>query len=107
MAFNIPTNVMRGTEFMIVLVGAVFSAYLFMDSLHHDKVDSQRKDLELEIMLLNKDLDRDEFARNVYEDREEDGDLSPGDARRLDYLYKKIERTEDQIDALEQRKAEL
>ena len=107
MAFNIPTNVMRGTEFMIVLVSAVFGAYLYMDSLHHNKIDSQRKDLELEIMLLNKDLDRDEFARNVYEDREEAGELSAGDSRRLDYLYKKIERTEDQVDALEQRKADL
>lgn len=81
----------RLVEFGIVVISATFGAYLWLDSIHADKKEFKKAELELEQRILTNEINRDNFARRSYESAIKQGTASEGDKVRLEYIEMQID----------------
>lgn len=77
---------------LLVVIGAAFGGFHYLNEIHADRQEVIRKDLEIRAEILDRDIKKDAEARVYYKDKAKDGELDKADASRLEYLEEQLER---------------
>lgn len=98
---------LRVLEFGIVAITAVFTAYLYLDSIHADREEFKKAELELKHQMIKNELNRDHFARRRYEDLINEGKATETDKVRYNYLMLDIQNRESEKELVEHQLSRL
>jgi len=93
----------RSIEFAIVLVGAMFTGYFTLDSMHANRVEFKLSELHLKKEMITNELNRDHFARRRYEQLISEDRASESDLVRYDYLALDIRNKESEKKLVEEQ----
>jgi hypothetical protein len=98
-----PLRIVEVIAVLFMLIGTVFTIFLFLDSRHA----KNEIEFELKAELLELDIKKDAEARVYYKSKESAGELDSADKSRLEYLEEQLERKYEEQRLIKEKLLEL